>query len=63
MVSNEEFGALCTYDTFTLVTVLWQKELLIKFCSQHGLPPERLEDEVLRVSVIKSEFGRRGLFD
>jgi hypothetical protein len=63
VVSNEEFDVFCAYDTYLLANMLWQKESLIKFCTAHGLPPEWLEDEVLRASVIKSELARRGVFD
>jgi hypothetical protein len=42
VVSDEEFAVFCAHDTYLLAYILWQKESLIKFCTEHGLPPEWL---------------------
>lgn len=58
MVGNEEFDVLCACENFTLTTLLWQKETLIRFCTSHGLPPDWLEDEAQRISsMIAGEYS------
>jgi hypothetical protein len=60
MVSAEELEVLHAHDTVNLVLFLETLESCIRCCTMRGLPLEGLIDDEWRVSVIKSELGRRG---
>jgi hypothetical protein len=63
MVSPEEIEVLHVHDTCSLVLFLETLESCIRCCTRRGLPVEWLIDDEQRISVIKSELGRRGAFD
>jgi hypothetical protein len=63
VISAEELEVLHVHDSQSLVLFLETLECCIGCCTMRGLPGEWLIDDEQRVSVIKSELGRRGVFD
>ena len=62
MVSNEEADVPHAHGTRTLQALLWMLEILVRFGFKHNLPLSWTTDEEARISIIKSELGRRGMF-
>jgi hypothetical protein len=63
MVSTEEIAVLYAHDTQSLVLFLETLESCIRCCTMRGLPWEWLIDDERRVSIIKSQLARRGVFN
>jgi hypothetical protein len=62
MVTNEELDVLHAHDTGSLMSLLEQKECFVRYSTKCGLHGEWVADDE-RVSIIKSELARRGVFE
>jgi hypothetical protein len=63
MISAQEIEVFRAHDTHSLALLLEQKECFILYSTRRGLTGEWITDDEQRASLIKSELGRRGVFD